>query len=82
MQQTSGSSSCCCGDGDEVVDDCFVVVAFSSLSPSFLDCGGGGGEGAVGVVGEVDMVVFLSCISLWTLLFFGFLFGFLVFLFR
>ena len=63
MQQTSGSSFCCCGDGDEVVDDCFVVVALSSLSPSFLNCGGGDDEGAVGVLGEVDMVVFggFSC---------------------
>ena len=51
MQQTSGSSSYCCGDGDDAVDDCFVVVSFLSLSsPSFLDCRGGGVDEVVVVV--------------------------------
>ena len=55
MQQTSGSSFCRCGTGDEA-DDCFVVVSFLSLSPSFL--GGRGGGDAVVVV----VVCFLSMV--------------------
>ena len=45
MQQTSGSSFCRCGDGEEAVDEGFVVeLSFLSSSPSFLDCGGGDDE--------------------------------------
>jgi hypothetical protein len=51
MQQTSGSSFCRCGDGDDAVDECFVMVSFLSLSsPSFLDCRGGGVDEVVVVV--------------------------------
>ena len=56
MQQTSGSSFSRCGDGDEGVDEGFVVVSCLSLSPSFL--GGCGGGDAVVVV----VVCFLSMV--------------------
>ena len=83
MQQTSGSSSCCCGDGDEILDDCFVVVvSFLSVSPSFLDCSFGGEDEVVVVVDvffldfggggdEVVVVADVSFLSLSLALFFA-----------
>ena len=69
MQQTSGSSFCRCGDGDEALDDCFVVVSLLSLSPSFSS-GFGDGDAVVVVVGCVlfmvhDPIVVIDCIMVW-----------------
>ena len=80
MQQTSGSSVCRCSDGDEAVDDCFVVVSllslslsFLSLSPCILVCCSCGGVDEVVVVVDVFFlsvslaffVAVFSCTNRW-----------------